>query len=74
MVSMNDRQAEALQRLSKLYARVAHLSADDLAGWTGYLQRRFDLSDRELNEVCDRAQNLRAWADSKVRRLITEAV
>jgi hypothetical protein len=68
---MNDRQLEALERALKLHARAKQISDEDLAGWMGYLQRRFRLSDGELHQVRDRAAILARWADRKVTELLS---
>ena len=66
---MNDRQLNALERALKLHARAGQLTEEDLAGWMGYLQRRFFLTERELVEVRDRAEVLGHWAGAKVAKL-----
>jgi hypothetical protein len=66
---MNDRQLNALERALKLHARAGQLTEEDLAGWMGYLQRRFFLTDRELVEVRDRAEVLGRWAGAKVAKV-----
>jgi hypothetical protein len=68
---MNDRQLEALERALKLHARAKQISHEELAGWMGYLQRRFRLSDRELADVRERAGLLGHWADRKVVELFS---
>jgi hypothetical protein len=67
---MNDRQLDALERALKLHARAGQLTDEDLAGWMGYLQRRFFLTDAELAEVRDRASLIGRWAEAKVARLV----